>query len=111
MPLMREERQRVVLAGRQAFPLHHVASRTACQDADDAEDQVDEEREVVGRGRRRSCGASVSHSITDATAAPTRPISPSPSDRHPLARLAERLGQHRGDRGQRRRMTIGMMAA
>ena len=44
----REQRQRVVLAGRQPLALHDVVREHHRQDADDAEDDVDEEGEVVG---------------------------------------------------------------
>ena len=45
--------------------------------------------------------ASLFQRQTDAIAAPTRPDQAEPGNRHPLARLPERLREHGGDRRQR----------
>ena len=95
-PADREERQRVVLARRQPFPLHDVVRKHHRDDADDAEDDVDEEGEVVGADDAEADGVGVPQEARRDQGA-DEPDEAEAGDVHPLARMPDGLGQHRGD--------------
>ena len=95
MPADGEQRQRVVLARRQLLPLDDLVRKQHRQDADDAEDEVDEEREVVGADDAEALRVAVPQEDRRERRA-DQADEPEAGDRHALARLAERLGEHRG---------------
>ena len=104
MPAMREQRERVVLAAGQVVAARRSRDESSHrQQADDDQHQRDEEAEVVGRPRRRSCVALRSQSETARDAGADQADDAQAGDRHPLAGLAQRLGQQRGDRRPRSR--------
>ena len=80
--------------------LDHLVREQHRQHADDAEDDVDEEREVVGADDAEAVRVAVPEEA-DAIAGPDEADEAEAGDRHPLAGLAERLGEHRGRRRQR----------
>ena len=95
-----EQRQRVVLAGRQLLPLDHVVREQHRQHADDAERDVDEEREIVGAddAEAAAVGAPEEHRGDGGAGEADQA---EPGNRHALARLAEGFREHRGGPGQR----------
>ena len=104
----REQHQRVVLAA----PAAARARSSAPENASDSMPTTiridgDEQPEVVGDDDAEARRVAVPQQRRDAIAAPTRPIDAEPADRHPLAGIAEGLGDHRGDGRPRRRRPSG----
>ena len=95
----RKERQRVVLARRQLLALDDVIREEHRQHADDAQDEVDEEREIVRPDDAEALrvAAPEEHAGERRTGEANQS---EPGNRHALAALAKRLGNHRGAAGQ-----------
>ncbi len=95
----REERQRIVLAGRDLLTLHDAVGHQHRQHADEAQNQVDEEREIVRTNHAHALRIGVPQN--DGRHRGSRKADEAEAgNRHPLTRLAEGLRQHGGNRRQ-----------